>query len=124
MYSKIYIDPKIDLDSEKYVEVLIEFKVEPAKVAVVKSASGLTIEQAVEEVEASHQLFEEEIKNIKEKQIKYFILQTYKDSFNGVAVKLRGNTIKYLLQSTVIKAIYKNQEIGIPKKPVDTMYEI
>jgi len=124
MQTEIYIDPKIDLYSDEYIEILIEFTIKPAKVAMAISHSDMTMEQAEEQVEISHQLFKNELKMLDEKQIKHSVIHTYKDSFNGVAMRLKGNTIKHLLRSTVIKAIYKNQEIGSPKKPVDTRYQI
>jgi len=124
MQTEIYIDPKIDLYSDKTIEVLIEFKIKPAKVAVATSVSGITIEQATKQVEESHHIFKEDLTYLNELHIKYAINHTYKDSFNGVSMSLKGNTIQYLLQSTVIKAIYSNKEMKIPPKPVDTMYQV
>lgn len=124
MHTEIYIDPKIDMSSDKYISILIEFKVKPAKVAVATSVSNITMEHAKQMVEVSHHLFQTELDSLNEQQIKYTVDQTYTDAFNGVSVRLKGNTIKYFLQSTVIKAIYKNQDMHIPKRPVDTRYQI
>src|SRR5690625_4054134 len=98
MQTEIYIDPKIDLYSDEYIEILIEFKIKPAKVAMSISHSDMTMEQAKEQVEISHQLFKNELKMLDEKLIKYSVIYTYKDSFNGVAMRLKANTIKHLLR--------------------------
>ncbi|MBU5467595.1 protease inhibitor I9 family protein [Virgibacillus sp. MSJ-26] len=124
MQTDIYIDPKIDIYSDEYIEVLIEFKIKPAKVAMAISHLGLTMEQAKKQVDMSHQSFQSDLKILDEQQNKYSVIHTYKDSFNGVAMRLKGNAIKHLLKSTAIKAVYKNKEIGLPKKPVDTRYQI
>ncbi len=124
MHTEIYIDPKIDMNSDNFISILIEFKVKPAKVAVATSVSNITMEQAKQMVEVSHHLFQKELAYLNKQQIRYTVNQAYKNSFNGVSVRLKGNTIKYFLQSTVIKAIYRNQEMDIPKRPVDTRYQI
>lgn len=123
--SSIYIDPKIDLQSEEYVGVIIQFKTRPAQVAVANSNTPLTIEEAKQHVDASHALFREELKNILEqKHIQYFITHTYKDVLNGVSMKLKGTKIKQLLQSKEVEAIYANQKVDLPIKPIDHMYQL
>lgn len=124
MQSNIYIDPKIDIASDEYIGIIIEFKIKPAKTAVATCISNLTIEQAKQQVETSHQTFQRELKRLEESNIEYFIINTYKDSFNGVSMRLKENTVQRLLRSTVIKAIYKTVEMNVPKKPGDTRYQI
>lgn len=124
MQSNIYVDPAIDLYGDEDVEILIEFKIRPAKVALAIEEPDLTIEQAVAQVEASHQTFQQELKSLDDKQIEYFIIHIYKDAFNGISMKIQGISVKHLLESTVIKAIYKNKKVGLPKKPSNTMYQI
>lgn len=121
MTRNIYIDPEIDLSSEKMVEIIIHFKTEPAKVAVaIAEMSGipLSLDKAKEDVEDSHARFQEEVqKYLGQKQIPYTITHTYKTALNGVAMKLPGNEIKTLLQSAEIAAIYANKEIQLNPPP-------
>src|SRR5699024_12301473 len=107
MQTDIYIDPKIDIYSDEYIEVLIEFKIKPAKVAMAFSLLGLTMEQAKKQVDMSHQSFKSDIKFLDEQQNKYSVIHFYKDYFNGLALRLKGNAIKLLVKSKVIKAVNK-----------------
>lgn len=123
MNSSIYIDPNIDLQSEEYIEVIMQFKTKPAKVAVAEGNSNLTLEQAKQQIDTSHALFRQELEIYLElKQIQYFITYVYKDALNGVCMELQACQIKALLQSKVIGAIYANPTI--PIKPNDPMYQL
>jgi CHAT domain-containing protein len=117
----IYIDPEIDLNTEKMVEIIIHFKTEPAKVAVaIAETSGipLSLDKAKQDVEDSHARFQADVqKYLGLKQIPYTITHTYKTALNGVAMKLPGNEIKTLLQSGEIAAIYLNKEIQLNPPP-------
>ena len=76
-------------------------------------------------MEKSHTDFHRELLLILEsKQMTYQIIHSYKSSFNGAALKLSGKAIKKLLSSKVIKAIYIDQEVRIPKKLIDLGYQI
>ncbi|MYL55906.1 hypothetical protein GLW20_00100 [Virgibacillus halodenitrificans] len=93
MQSQIYMDPKIDIASDEYIGIIIEFKIKPAKTGVATCISNMTIEQAKQKVETSRQTFQMELKQLKDSHIEYFIINTYKDSFNGVSMRLKGNTV-------------------------------
>lgn len=122
--SALYIDPKIDMNSEKTVSIIIHFTTEPAKAAVtLAEAKGvpLTLEKAQKDVEESHSRFQEDLKRLLDQnQIPYSITYTYTTAFNGVSMKLPGTAIKTLLQSKEIGAIYANQEYHLdpPLKPI------
>ncbi|NEY99274.1 protease inhibitor I9 family protein [Heyndrickxia shackletonii] len=124
MTSALYIDPKINMNSEKTVSIIIHFKTKPAKAAVaLAEAKGvpLTLEQAQKDVEESHSRFQEDLKRLLDQnQISYSITYTYTTAFNGVSMKLPGTAIKTLLQSKEIDAIYANQEYHLdpPLKPM------
>ncbi|MGE8203285.1 protease inhibitor I9 family protein [Heyndrickxia sp. NPDC080065] len=124
MKSALYIDPKIDMNSEKTISIIIHFKTQPAKAAVaLAEAKGvpLTLEKAKIDVEESHARFQEDLKRLlDQKHIPYAITYTYTTAFNGVSMKLPGTAIKTLLQSKEIDAIYANKEYHLepPLKPM------
>ena len=121
MASAIHIDPEVDMNSEKVVEIIIHFKTQPAKVAVaIAEMSGvpLTLDQALQDVEESHLRFQEDVERyLGQNQIPYLITHTYKIALNGVAMKLPGKEIKTLLQSNEIAAVYANKEIKLNPSP-------
>lgn len=124
MKSSIYIDPKIDLNSEEYVEIIIQFKTRPAKTQL--SIEPIqTLEKATQLVEESHCRFQQDLDNYLDKShVSYIILNHYKSSFNGVAMEIIGSNIRFLLQSNEIDAIYINRKLNIPIKPSDPRYQI
>ena len=123
--SSIYIDPQIDLLSVEPTIVIIEFKVKPAKVAKIIEGNELSIEEAKKEVEISHADFLKELETyLGNQHLAYTIVNSYKTSFNGVAIELAGTAINELLSSAVIKAIYMNHEVSIPNTPKDSRYQI
>ncbi|MDY0410195.1 protease inhibitor I9 family protein [Virgibacillus soli] len=125
MNSSIYVDPKIDLNSEESIEVIIQFKTNPAKVQIALSDAGLTLDQAMQNVEESHKRFEAELIRISnEHLISFDILNRYKEVYNGVAMRIQGVNIKYLLQSSEMKAIHLNSQMSIPIQPNDPRYQI
>lgn len=114
----IYIDPDVDLHTEEFVQVIIEFSTSPAHVAIL-SNSFLSLEQATEQVEQSHRHFQKELEILLgEKHYPYRIMQQYKNSLNGVALQLQGIAIQRLLSSQVIRAIFPNREMRIPENPI------
>lgn len=114
----IYIDPAVDLDSQEFVQVIVEFKIIPAHVAILTTPS-LSWEQATKQVEHSHRQFQKELELfLGKRRYPYLIIHQYKDSFNGVALELPGISIRELLLSQVIKAIYPNREMRIPENPI------
>lgn len=124
MNSSLYIDPKIDLDSEGVVEIIIQFKTQPAKIQV-EISPDQTIEKATQLVEESHINFLQDVLNYMDNSnVEYVILYRYKEGFNGVAMKILGKNIKYLLQSNEIGAIYINETISLPPKPNNPGYQI
>lgn len=114
----IYIDPDVDLHTEEFVQIIIEFSTSPAHVAIL-SNSFLSLEQATEQVEQSHRHFQKELEIfLGEKHYPYRIMQQYKNSLNGVALQLQGIAIQRLLSSQVIRAIFPNREMRIPENPI------
>ncbi|WP_186673670.1 protease inhibitor I9 family protein [Sporosarcina sp. BP05] len=114
----IYIDPEVDMHTKEIVQVIIEFRISPAHVAILTN-TNLSLEQATELVEQSHRDFHNELEILLvQKQYPHTIMQIYKNSLNGVALELQGIAIQKLLPSQVIKAIYPNREMRIPENPI------
>ncbi|MBO9128987.1 protease inhibitor I9 family protein [Bacillus sp. 165] len=122
--SSVYIDPKIDLANPNITKVIVHFKTQPAKVAVVLAeAEGktLSLEQAKQNVEDSHARFQEDVERLLgQHNIPYSITSKYTAALNGVAIMLPGNQIMTLAQSHEIQAIYYNEEFHI-EPPIQPM---
>lgn len=118
MNPSVYVDPALDLQSNKTISIIIEFKTKPAKIAVLEAeAKGipLTIEEAQQNVEESHAKFHNELHTLLDnKQGPYTIKHTYKTVFNGVSMELPANEIKRLVESSsVVSKIYLNKKIQL-----------
>lgn len=117
MSTSFYVDPSIDLSSNQFISIIIEFKTKPAKIAVLEAeAEGkqLTLEEATKQVEESHELFQKELTTLlDDHQVPYSIRHTYKTVLNGVSMDLPAVEIKRLLQSTVIEKIYPNRKVHL-----------
>jgi intein-encoded DNA endonuclease-like protein len=118
MNPSVYVDPALDLQSNKTISIIIEFKTKPAKIAVLEAeAKGipLTIEEAQQNVEESHAKFHNELHTLLDnKQGPYIIKHTYKTVFNGVSMELPANEIKRIAESSsVISRIYLNKKIHL-----------
>ncbi|MGM0854689.1 MAG: protease inhibitor I9 family protein [Bacillota bacterium] len=127
MNASVKVDPSINLSSEKMVSIIIEFKIKPAKIAVLEAeAQGvdMTLDKAKEHVEQSHQAFEQELHAfLDDNKVEYRIKHRYKTAFNGVSMELPATEIKRLMGSSVISRIYPNEEIQLdpPIQPSNQM---
>ena len=127
MNTPIYVDPEIDLTSQKKVSIIIQFKTKPAKIAVIEAqAKGLTLslEEATKAVEDSHIRFHKDIQTLLEKEkVPYSITRSYKTVYNGVAMELPAYEIKRLLNSAEISTIHADKEIQLdpPILPFEQM---
>ncbi|MCP3741886.1 S8 family serine peptidase [Rossellomorea sp. BNER] len=111
-----------ELEEDKKVSVIVQFKSKPSKVAVLEAAAKgkkLNKEKANTQVEKEHKTFKEDIKkilpkkNAKGKSISNDITQTYKTAYNGVAMNLPANQVELLMKSEVVQAVYKNQTFTV-----------
>ncbi|MCK1992328.1 hypothetical protein GW626_18400 [Peribacillus muralis] len=121
----IYVDPKIDLTSEKRGSIIIQFRTKPARIAVLEAKAkgqALALEKAMKDVEESHMRFQKEIQILLEK-VPYSITGTYKTVYNGVTMELPAYKIKRLLESSEISTIHSNKDIQIdpPILPFEQM---
>ncbi|MGG0642433.1 protease inhibitor I9 family protein [Sporosarcina gallistercoris] len=118
MNRRIYLDPDVDLHTNAFVQVIIEFRISPAHVAAAADPF-LSLEQAEEQVEQSHTEFQRELATVLAgNQYPYTIMHLYKNSLNGAAMEIQGLAIQKLLSSRVIGAIYPNREMRIPESPI------
>ncbi|WP_251026619.1 MULTISPECIES: protease inhibitor I9 family protein [unclassified Bacillus (in: firmicutes)] len=118
MTPSVHVDPAIDLSSKQTTSIIIEFKTKPAKVAVIEAEAkgiALTIEEAKEQVEESHQTFQKELHELLDNhQVPYTVRHKYTTAFNGVSMELPANEIKRLAEfSSVISKISLNRKIKL-----------
>ncbi|MEI4831363.1 S8 family serine peptidase [Bacillus sp. FJAT-53711] len=116
-----------ELQSKEDISVIVEFKSNPDKVAVLEAASkGKTLKQedAAAQVEKEHKTFKEDIKKYlpqeksTTKSSSNSITQTFKKAYNGVAMTLPADQVKHLLESDVVQAVYKNHTFTVDPDPV------
>jgi hypothetical protein len=121
MRPSIYIDPRINMNTNSPITVIIHFKTLPAHAAVAAAkANGITLslEKAEQDVKESHRRFQEDLQRYLGQQgIPFTVTHTYTVALNGAAIRLPGNKIPALLQSAEIAGIYANQEYKIEPPP-------
>ncbi|PEJ57619.1 hypothetical protein CN692_12070 [Bacillus sp. AFS002410] len=126
--SGLHLDSSVDLESEKEVSVIVQFKHKPDKVAVLQSAlqgERLSETQAKKDVTADHEAFKKDLMNAfkvhgKKKIASFEIEQTYKHTFNGLALKIPANMIKTLQKSEAVQAVYSNVQMQIEPPSIET----
>ncbi|MED3893290.1 S8 family serine peptidase [Peribacillus frigoritolerans] len=111
-----------ELKKDKEISVIVQFKSKPGKVAVLDAnvkGKKLSKKQADDQVEKEHAQFNKDIQsilpstNLRSKKTGHKITSTFKTVYNGVAMKLPANQVEQLLQSKVVKAVYKNVELKV-----------
>lgn len=122
------VHPSINQKSDELVELIVEFKQEPAKVEIAKAQlkkerSVISLKNAEKKVEASHSEFNKAIKNLDGKKTNLLgdhsedvvieITQEYRDAFNGVAITMPGTSIKEIIQTDLVKRVWKNEEVQL-----------
>ncbi|MFD4930555.1 S8 family serine peptidase [Peribacillus butanolivorans] len=123
------ISPDINANSPELVKVIVEFEQAPAKIEVMKQAAKgkkLSSADANEKVEKAHKDFKQHVQSLKsQKKVTNYkvedvkITREYKNAINGVAMTLPGVAVKDLLQSGVVKRIFKDYEVKV-EPPVKT----
>ncbi|MBT2605970.1 S8 family serine peptidase [Bacillus sp. ISL-53] len=127
--SNFTISPDINANSPELVKVIVEFEQAPAKIEVMKQAAKgkkLSSADANEKVEKAHKDFKQHVQSLKsQKNVTNYkvedvkITREYKNAINGVAMTLPGVAVKDLLQSGVVKRIFKDYEVKV-EPPVKT----
>ena len=112
------IHPDINVMSEEPVNVIVEFKQDPAKVEVAtqkNQRSGVSLADAKKKVESSHKQFKDALQNLtkSKKSSEIEITHEYRDAFNGVAITVAGNAVEELMHTGIVKRIWKDEEVQL-----------
>ncbi|MGG2025884.1 S8 family serine peptidase [Gottfriedia sp. S16(2024)] len=125
----LQLPSSVDLQSSKNLSVIVEFKEQPAKVAVLEEAAegnSLSLDDAKQKADDAQDTFKTDLQTIfkddlKENKNLYKINRTYKNTLNGVAIDLPANKVKSLLKSKAVKAVWPNNVIQIePEKATES----
>ncbi|MFB7138718.1 S8 family serine peptidase [Gottfriedia sp. NPDC056225] len=125
----LQLPSSVDLQSSKNLSVIVEFKEQPAKVAVLEEAvegTSLSLDDAKQKADDAQDTFKTDLQTIfkddlKENKNLYKINRTYKNTLNGVAIDLPANKVKSLLKSKAVKAVWPNNVIQIePEKATES----
>ncbi|MFB7142729.1 S8 family serine peptidase [Gottfriedia sp. NPDC056225] len=117
----LQLSSEVDQTSDKLTSVIVEFKDKPEQTAVLEAASNgetLSAKDAQENVNASHETFQQDLKTIfsselKDKKNPYSIKRSYKKAFNGVSMTIPANKVKNLLKSSSVKAVYSDLQVQV-----------
>ncbi|MFJ7935679.1 S8 family serine peptidase [Sporosarcina sp. NPDC096371] len=112
------IDPAINLASENPVNVIVQFKQDPAKVVLAKQKnkpSQASLSTVEKKVDASHKQFKEAIQGLSKgkRSADITITQEYRDAFNGVAITVAGNVIEELVRTGIVERVWMDGEIKL-----------
>ncbi|MGG0176518.1 S8 family serine peptidase [Gottfriedia acidiceleris] len=111
----LQISSDVNLESDKPISVIVEFKTKPSKIAMLESqlqGESLSSSNANQLVVDSHENFEKDASKIL-KQKTFKIKRSYKTAFNGVSMTLPANQVKSLLKSNTVKAVWSDSEVHI-----------
>ncbi|XZF76547.1 S8 family serine peptidase [Bacillus sp. AL-1R] len=117
----LQLPSSVDLQSSKNLSVIVEFKEQPAKVAVLEEAvdgNSLSLDDAEQNAADAQETFKTDLQaifkdDLKENKNLYKIKRTYKNTLNGVAIDLPANKVNSLLNSKVVKAVWPNNKIQV-----------
>ncbi|WP_088042659.1 S8 family serine peptidase [Bacillus sp. EAC] len=117
----LQLPSSVDLDSTDNLSVIVEFKEQPAKVAVLEEAANgnsLSLSDAEQKANEAQDTFKSDLETIYKDDLKennklFKIKRTYKSSLNGVSMELPANKVKSLLQSKAVKAVWPNNVIKV-----------
>jgi subtilisin family serine protease len=124
------ISPDIDSNSPELVNVIVEFNQAPAKIELMKQAAKgkkIAATTAQAKVDEEHKVFKQHVESLKSKKDagtydtqKVKITREYKNAINGVAMTLPGVAVQELIQSGVVKRVFKDYEVKV-EPPVETI---
>lgn len=109
------IQPGINTNTEEPVQVIVEFKQEPAKVQQAKQSSPISLLTAENKVEASHKEFRKAIQGLSstKRSGSVDITHEYRNAFNGVSATLPGNLVEELVRIGVVKRVWKDEVVQL-----------
>ncbi|MGG1676665.1 S8 family serine peptidase [Neobacillus sp. NRS-1170] len=107
-----------NLNSSESVSVIVQFKNQPHKVAVLKAALDgkvLSDTQAKNNVDNDHEAFKNDLKATfkTEADGSYKVKREFKNAFNGVVLEVSANKLEELVKSESVQAIYSNSVVEV-----------
>lgn len=127
------IDPSLLSLKDKTANVIVEFKTAPVDNAQPSKTKG-TSKNKAEKIKGEQEYFKQRLteifkkkeelnQNKKENSLQYQIKQTYQNVFNGMAMTIPTSEIKTLLETGVVKRIWKDNVVSLPKNESTTTQE-
>lgn len=104
----------VDVSTYDYQAIIVEFKSLPRITSRILKGDTYDYSQ-IDNVEMEHNEFNKFLlKQSKEKSRDMYVVEhSYYDTFNGVAMNVRGIDIPMLLESEVVKSIWKDEDVRI-----------
>ncbi|MFF3021334.1 S8 family serine peptidase [Gottfriedia sp. NPDC057948] len=115
-----YLSPNLDTTSTNPVNIIVQFKQDPAKTEVKKSEENgikVSLDDAKNKVEKSHQTFINKIGQAKKGISAMQIRKEYRQAFNGVAMTVPANEVHTVLAMDDVKAVFEDKVIKIDPSP-------
>ena len=117
------IQDGVDTKTNKEVSIIVEFKSEPL-VQSKNSSQKMSSQEKIklDNVNKEHETFKNFLNNKDESTTfsnKPKVEHEYKNTFNGVSMKVKGTDIEKLLESGVVKTIWKDESLKL-ELPKDT----
>ncbi|MEH7613282.1 protease inhibitor I9 family protein, partial [Gottfriedia acidiceleris] len=128
------IDPSLLSLKDKTAHVIVELKTSPLE-ETQQSKSKASPKEKKQKVRGEQAFFKQRLTELftekasKQKSSQTFnqqafqfdIKQTYENVFNGMAMTIPTNQINTLLQTGVVKRIWKDNEVRLPKNELSTL---
>jgi subtilisin family serine protease len=119
------IDPSLLSLKDKSANIIVEFKTAPVE-NVQKTKTKGTSKNKVEKIKGEQEHFKQRLEELfnkkkelnpklKENSLQYQIKQTYQNVFNGMAMTIPTSEINTLLETGVVKRIWKDNVVRLPK---------
>lgn len=108
----------VDITTEEYQSIIVEFNSLPLIMQEALNNGAKKI-KSTKELENEHKVFEKFLaEKSKERSQAYTIKYSYYNTYNGVSMEIKGTDIESLLESGVVKAIWKDETVQVD--PVST----
>jgi subtilisin family serine protease len=127
------IDPSLLSLKDKTANVIVEFKTAPIDNAQESRSKG-TSKNKAKKIKGEQEYFKQRLEELfqkkkpsnqtlKENSLRYQIKQTYQNVFNGMAMTIPTSEINTLLETGVVKRIWKDNVVSLPKNESTTTQE-
>ncbi|WP_088044246.1 S8 family serine peptidase [Bacillus sp. EAC] len=127
------IDPSLLSLKDKNAHVIVELKTSPVEVNQQLKSKGIPKDQK-QKIRGEQAFFKERLTQLLEEKASkqestqkfdenastFNIKHTYENTFNGMAMTIPTNQINTLLQTGVVKRIWKDNEVRLPKNELIT----